>query len=254
MIPRGLVSALRTLSVLPVPGRDAASFANALPWFPLVGALLALLAGLPLLAGAHWPAGAAFASVLLLVGLTGCIHLDGLADVADGLGCRGDRERCLAVMKDPRCGSFALAAVVLLLVGKLLALTRLATCGAGLWLIAAVVAARAAQVDLAVTHPYARASGTAADFVGAAGWRHRVLALLLAALLLLGLGYVFLLALPAALVIAHLVALRLRLRLGGITGDVLGAASELSECGILLAAAALAPRFQALSPAWPPCG
>ncbi|MFW5858601.1 MAG: adenosylcobinamide-GDP ribazoletransferase [Planctomycetota bacterium] len=254
MIPRGLVSAIRTLSVLPVPGRDAASLASALPWFPLVGGLLALLAGLPLIAFPLWPAGAAFASVVLLVVLTGCIHLDGLADVADGLGCRGDRERTLAVMKDPRCGSYACAAVVLLLAGKLLALTRLAASGAGLWLIAAVVAARAAQVDIAVTHPYARANGTAAGFVGEAGWRHRMLALLLATLMLVVLGYVYLLALPAALLLAHLVALRLRLRLGGITGDVLGAASELSECGVLLAAAALAPHVQALRAPWPPIG
>ncbi|MBM3497084.1 MAG: adenosylcobinamide-GDP ribazoletransferase [Armatimonadetes bacterium] len=241
---RGLVTALRTLTLLPVPGREAASVATALYWFPLVGLLIGLLqwgAGglVNALAVKGWPAGAAAAALAASAALTRGLHLDGLADWADASVVLAGRERALEVMKDPRIGALGAVALVSVLLGKWVALMRLATAGGLVWVLPACVIARAMQVELAATLPYARAEGgTAGSFVEGAGAAHRVVVLGAAALLVLvpfgGLGGA---ALLLAWLAARLFAWRCRVRFGGVTGDVLGAGSELTELLVLIVAA-----------------
>lgn len=204
--------------------------------YPLVGLLfgLLLLAGAWLLDGAP-PVLAAALLLTLWVALSGALHLDGLADSADAwLGGLGDRERTLAIMKDPRSGPMAVVALVLLLLLKFAALLALLETGQWLALLLVPLLARASLLGLFLGTPYVRAGGLgaamAAHLPRTAGWR--VLLLSGAACLLA--GWSGLLAVAAALGVHLLLRRQLLRRLGGTTGDTAGALLELSECALLV--------------------
>ncbi|TCD47453.1 adenosylcobinamide-GDP ribazoletransferase [Chlorobium sp. N1] len=241
---KGLVTALRTLQVFTVPGREARSFSSALYWFPLVGLLLGLLlAGLGWLGReAGWDGlGAALAVVGALV-LTRGMHADGLADVADGFWGGRDRDAALRIMKDPSVGSYGALALGSMLLLKWVVLERLIAAGQFGWIVCGVILARTAQVQLAVWLPYARSGGgTARGFVEGAGPGHALLsglaAFLLTVLLFRPAPAETLLAFAVAgLVVLSVGWLSLR-KIGGITGDVLGAVSEVTEIAVWTAGA-----------------
>jgi len=245
----GLTTAIRLLTMLPVPGRDAKRLSDALYWFPVVGLLLgSLLWGLGRLLrllAPTWAMGPAGAVVASSAVLTLFLHLDGLADWADGfLGAR-DRERTLRIMKDPCVGAFGVVVLVAVLLMKWTAVTRLIECDALHWLITAYIVSRTLQVDLAVALPYARAEGgTGAPFVQDAHNLHRIVALGVGmGLVLLISGPIGTLALGVAWLFCRALATWFRRRLGGVTGDLLGAASELVETGILFAGAMVGDRL-----------
>lgn len=240
---RGFISAVRMLTMIPVPGQDAEKLSDALYWFPLVGLLLG---------GALWIAAVLFhlimptwilgsAGVIIVVGsvLTLFLHLDGLADWADGFFGARERERTLHIMKDSCIGTFGVVALVLALLMKWLSVARLIEYDALQWLVSAYVISRTLQVDLAAALPYARMErGTAAPFVRDAHIRHRVVALVVAAgLVSVVSGPAGVLTLGFAWLIGRVLAIWFRCRIGGITGDLLGAASELIETGVLFAGA-----------------
>ncbi len=239
----GLVTAVRTLTILPTPGRDATSPASSLGWFPVVGLLLGslvFLAGqaVEMIPGLHPTGGAAV--ILLVVGtlLTRGFHLDGLADWADGWWGGYERERILDIMKDSRIGTFGVVALVLVLLGKWTCYAQLLGCGRGEWIALSFVLARTGMVDLAVAHPYARAgTGTAASFVRDASPLHWLIAVTTTVVILLlwpGLPLQHAaMALLLALLVSRLFGLRCRRRIGGVTGDVLGAGSEFIELATL---------------------
>jgi adenosylcobinamide-GDP ribazoletransferase len=237
---RGLTTALRTLTTLRVPGRDATDFASALPWFPLAGGLLgAALFGAAWCTGTgiQWPEAGAVVVLALGFFLTGGLHADGLADAADGLLGTRDREKALRIMKDPTVGAFGVVALICVFLAKWVCLVRLLEHGAGVWIVVAYVVSRTVQVDLAVSQPYARAEGgKAAGFVQGAAPRHVAIALALAAILLGALPSVrrmALVALVLGLLLERWFGIRCRRRLGGITGDMLGACSEVVEAAVL---------------------
>lgn len=235
---KALVSAIRTLSLVPVPGTDTDRFEASLPWFPLVGAGLGLT-GAGVLLSVRWtgPDVAAALTVSVLAVLTGGLHLDGLADSADGFGCRGDRERILRVMKDPSVGAFGVIALILLLLTKWTAVSSLASSGGGNWLVVACVVSRAMLSVQCATQPYARIEGTAAGIVHGARPRHAMLAMALAtALAWSAAGMAAVAALALAVSVTFGLGYWSRRRIGGITGDVLGATCELLETGVLLGA------------------
>ncbi len=233
----GLITALRTLSILPVPGKDAASFAASLGWFPLVGTVIGLpLCAMGLYLGDHWSAGTAMLMVTTSVVLTRGLHLDGLADCVDGFGSGAKRERVLEIMKDPCVGAFGAIALVLVLAAKGVAFERIIRLNREWHVVAAYALSRAMQVELAVCLPYARKTGTAAAFVQGAKPRHRVVALamglLLAVLACGGLWGVVLFV--AVWLLARLFGLWCLKRVGGVTGDLLGTCSEITETAALL--------------------
>ncbi len=253
MLP-GLITAFRTLTILPVPGRDAPEPAASLPFFPVVGGVLGFFLWIVSLSAALFPEGgwpAGVGGLMLIAGsfLTRGLHLDGLADFTDALGGSRDRERRLAIMKDTHMGAFGAIALVLLLLAKWLALTRLVASGSAVWIIPVLVISRTMQVDLAVHLPYARAGGgTAHPFVtGAASW-HRVVAIAAAvAIALGGYGPMGLGALAMGFAVTRLFGAWCRSRLGGITGDLLGAGNELVEVCLLFLLAAPGPHLMAYS-------
>ncbi len=242
----GLITAVRTLTVLPVPGRDARRLADALPYFPLVAALLGglvILGGQGLLAAVPgWTAGAAAVMLLAEMLLTGAIHTDGLGDAADSLGAGRDRERALAIMRDSRQGSFGVVAITLSLLFKWAAYARLLEEAGWWWLvIAAFAVSRAGTAQLAAFQPYARAEGgTGQPFVGegrilpvAAGW------LIAAGIAVLTVKWAGLALLGFSSGFAWTFGCWCRARYGGVTGDLLGAHTEISLTSMLFLLAIL---------------
>ena len=237
---RGFVSAMRTLTALPVPGRDADQMTSALPWFSLVGALLgAMLYGMCLLidlAGFDsWPEATALGAVAAAAILTRGMHLDGLADAADGLFSMTEKARTLEIMKDSRIGTFGVLALIGVLAAKWIAVLRLVEKDAVLLMVPALTVSRAVMADLAVSLPYARETGgTGAPFVRGAKTRHKVIAWTVAALVSAIAGPVGLGAWCVGFAFSKALGLYYRKRLDGVTGDLLGAAGELSEALLLL--------------------
>ena len=222
----GLAAALSFLTVV---GRGRAPSRSSLVWFGPVGLLVGAACGLVRWgAGAWW---AAAVAAVLTVGvdlvLTGALHLDGLADSADGLLPHLERDRRLAVMAAPDVGAFAVATVV---VALLLRASTLATADLHGWHWVALLAglwcgARSAMTVIVTSGPYARSEGGLATAFAGADRDH-------------GEGGRGLLGLAiGALAAAGVVALA-RQRLGGFTGDVAGAAGIVLETiGLLVVAA-----------------
>jgi adenosylcobinamide-GDP ribazoletransferase len=185
---------------------------------------------------------AALLAVAATVIVGGALHEDGLADFADMLGVRGDRERKLGVMRDSRIGSYgvlALGFATAIKVGALVGLgdPRLAA-GA---LVTAQVMGRATLPVVMRSLPLARANGLAVDAgkpTAAATYQGLGVALLIAAFAC-GPGPA-LVSLVVAIVAAFLVSEVARRQIGGYTGDVLGAAEEVAQLAIFINLAALA--------------
>lgn len=230
-------SAVAFLTVLPVGEREGGPGRRlGRAFFPVVGMLLGLVAAAgfwlgSLLAGPLLGAVAALAAMAVL---TGGLHLDGLADCADGLLMRGTRERRLEVMRDPRLGAFGVVALVLLLLAEAAVLQHL---GPGVVLPALVAAgafSRLAMLVELVVLPYVRAVGLGRTASGP-GRREVVLGALLASpALLLDWPHGLLAAAGAAVAGAAVAVLAWR-RIGGATGDVYGATSEVAQLAALLA-------------------
>ena len=212
--------------------------AGALAWFPLVG--LALGAGLGCVWWASdrlWPRLVAAAlTVAADLAMTGALHLDGLADAADGLLPHARRERRLEIMRDPGVGAFAVAVVGVVLMLQVAALSsRVPDIAllAGIW-----CAARAAVASVPRFVPYARESGIASPLLdGAPGWP-ALLVVPAAGLAALGVGVAGAVAVVVGTLAAVGVVALARHRLGGFTGDVLGAAIVVAETVALVVAAA----------------
>jgi adenosylcobinamide-GDP ribazoletransferase len=239
--PFALALSFLTRAPIPLGHVEAADFGRSVAYFPAVGVLLGLALGATeRLARGHFSHEVvALALVTLLVAVTGGLHLDGLADVFDGLGGgRGDRERILAIMRDSRIGSLGATALLLALLGKVFALLELQRSGATFALFVFPVAARWVASALLVFFPYARPEGLGKVFNGHARPRHFALATLSTAAVLAIAGPRSLAPTAAAFVVGLALALWLHRHLGGLTGDVYGAAIELSELAFLLAVTA----------------
>ena len=210
---------------------------------PLAGALIGAIGG-----GAYALAFAlgltellcALLAVAATILLTGALHEDGLGDVADGFGGAFEREKKLAIMRDSRIGSYAGLALILSVGIRAAALAGLASPGLALAaLIAAHAGARAIIPLLMRLFPLARAEGLAA-YAGEPPARSVLLALLIGcAITLLSLGAAGLAALAAGIAAAAAMGWIARRQIGGYTGDVLGAAEQLAEAAILIAASTM---------------
>ena len=230
------------LGFLTVVGGAAAPNRRAPAWFGPVGAALGLAVG-----GAWWVAGelwpplvAALLAVIVDAALTGMLHFDGLADSADGLLPPLDRRRRLEVMATPDIGAFGVMVVTLAVLARVVALAALEPdplLVAGLW-----TASRAAMALALASLPYARTAGGAASGFRAAPAPPALAALVVGCALVAwafdgGWGPGVLVAAGGLAGFGAVLALAWR-RLGGYTGDVLGAAGLVAETvGLLVAAA-----------------
>lgn len=240
--PRPLLAAVGFLTSVRVrqPARaSSADLLAAAPLFPLVGAGLgALVGGTATLLTPALPALlAATLAVALELALTGALHADALADSADGLGGR-DREHALAIMRDHSLGAYGAAALVLDLLAKTAALAALAEHGAVWPVVAAYAVSRAAPLPLAAALPYARSGdGVGRLLADRFGTRPAVAGIALAAAVAIATtGPEAGATLGCLLLVTSAVGVLAKRRIGGVTGDVMGAATELAATLALIAA------------------
>ena len=232
------LAALAFLTRLPIRRSfDAEAVGRAALFFPLVGAGIGLLQlGVHRLLKPHLPAlVVAVLVVALSAWVTRGLHLDGLADFADGLGGGATREEALRILRDPAVGAFGVIALVLVLALKIASVAALPS---GEALVLASALSRWSALPLGYFLPYAReGSGLGAAMASGARRFELVGATLLAAALslvfpmrfgLLSWGFVLL----SSVVIGYIA----HRRLGGMTGDVLGANVEIAEASVLVAA------------------
>jgi adenosylcobinamide-GDP ribazoletransferase len=235
---------LSALCFLTIVGRGRAPDHRSLVWFGPVGLLVGGTCGLVRWGSGEWwaPAVAAALTIAADLVLTGALHLDGLADTADGVLPHLEREDRLAVMAAPDVGAFAIAVVGVTL---LLRWSALATADVEGWrwiaLLAGIwCAGRTAMVAILRSVPYARRSGGLAQaFVGGRAGGAIVIGVVLStAAVGVGAGTGGLVGLVCGAVAAAGVAALARRRLGGFTGDVLGAAGSVLETVAMVVVAA----------------
>ena len=230
------LAAIRFLTIFPVPGTwgtDAADLARSVSCFPWVGLLLGGLAAASAWLLGRWEVPPLVAAVLLVVGLIGVsggLHLDGLSDAADGLLSARSRQRMLEIMKDSRIGPMGVVAILAVVLTKFAALASLETSPRWAVVLLMPLTGRAAMVLHMALLPYVRGQGLGTIFFG----RSQALA---------AAGAVFvwaaatggLFGLPGLAVCGIGVAVTLLLagyvyhKIGGVTGDTLGAVCEILE-------------------------
>ena len=239
---RAMLTAFRTLTIIPIPGKDTEAFSRSLCFFPLVGALLGFVV-LILYHSAvaiefEHPFILALLSMAVVTWLTGGLHIDGLGDVADAFGGGKNKEHILQLLKDPAMGSFGVCAIVFDLLIKAGCWQFFLESGNPWFIFWSFVFSRSMQGVAIAFIPNARAESIAAPF-GQGGKSARISVIL--AYLVTGLAAAWLLSPPAALVWA-LCSLAVTLvfgfycwrKLKGITGDCVGAINELAEISVLL--------------------
>ena len=231
-----LLAAIRFLTVLPVPGTwgtDEVSLRRSVPCFPVVGLLIGGVAagGAIGLCRVLPPLPTGVVLTILLAGASGALHLDGLADTADGLLSARPRDRMLEIMRDSHVGVMGVVAVVCVLGLKLATLGSL--CADYLWRAALLtpLAGRTALVVGMALLPYARPDGG----LGTVFFARRPRIAAVWAMLVLGAagwgvaGPAGVAAAGASLIVAALLSGYVYRRIGGATGDTLGATCEIVE-------------------------
>jgi len=230
---------------LPLPRFNfgARTLAQAIWAAPLAGLAVALIAGVVFAVAGMAGLSASVAAALALAAsmlATGCLHEDGLSDVADGFGGGKTRERKLDIMRDSRIGAYGAAALVMSVLMRWSALTDLGgTSAVFAGLIAAHVGSRAMMPALMHLTPPARSDGLAVG-AGSVSQQTAMAAAAIGAVGLLALGLSG--ALVAAILLALLFSLFRQLclnQIGGHTGDTAGALQQAAEIAILVIASAL---------------
>jgi len=242
---RRLLAAVQYFTRLPVPawvGHSQQQLDEAARYFPLVGVLVGGI-GAAVLVGAHALWATPVAVILSLVAtmlVTRGFHEDGLADTADGLGGSFDPDRALEIMKDSRIGAYGAMALVCVLSLKLAVLSSMTVSIAALALVGGHAASRLGGVLIMATLPYVRDAETSRSKPLVQGISATSLLVACATALLAAtpLGITGFIGASAAIVAAAWWRRRLRHRLGGYTGDCLGAAQQIGECAFYLACAA----------------
>ena len=237
-----ILLAFQFLTIFPIriarAVRDA-DLVRSMRWYPLVGAMLGGLS-----AGVFYvtqqlfsPGVSGVAAIMSLVVLSGALHLDGFADMCDGFYGGESRDRVLAIMKDSRSGAMAIIGIFSLLAMKIALLGNLEVSRAERALVLAPAVGRWAMVWLCATSAYARSEGgTASAYIGHVDKK----ILLIATLLCVGIAYFLfqtkgLLVMTVSVVFAWAFRYYVQERIGGMTGDTLGACSECVEVLVLAA-------------------
>jgi len=254
---RSILSAFSFLTILPVRAGKISEpeFSSAPAWFPLTGFFLgSICLGMAQLLSGKIPAQLiSFFILVFLAMITGGLHLDGLADWADSFAGRNPEQR-LKIMKDSHHGSFGIIAIVLVLLGKFVAFNLLLENDNLLMLALAPGLARLSLTLILGTTPYARSEGGAGTLFaqGKKKW-HLALAIALGILPLITLwagqappllsGITGWISLGIVLILSFLFRWDGIRRLGGFTGDLLGASVEVCELAVLFSAALVAKIF-----------
>jgi len=242
---RSFLAAFRFLTVLPVPepwAGDPRHLARSVPYFPAVGLLIGALMALAD-CGLRWLLPLLPVSALVVIGMiaiSGGLHLDGLADTADGMLSSRPKERILEIMKDSRTGAMGVAAVVCVVILKIAALSTVPVSYRFATVLMMPLAGRCAIVLMMSVLRGARSEGSLTSL-----FRRSPLhvALAIGAVLMVGWfgsRWMGLTAGALSLVTGLILTGYVRRKIGGFTGDTLGAACELVEIVPALVAASWA--------------
>jgi adenosylcobinamide-GDP ribazoletransferase len=240
----GLLGAIQFLTRIPIRTRTAPPLVRSVPWFPVVGGLIGLVVGGVAASLAEVVAPGVAAAVAIVVGMlvTGAFHEDGLADLADAVAGGATRERRLEILKDPRHGTYGVAALAGSVLVRWSALAALVTVGPRHAILAAVAAhalARGIAVAVMGVQPAASTPGLGADWMADIGMRHAAIGLLLGtAVTVLAAGWWSSLVVAVGVVLAATIVRLARRTLGGVSGDVLGAIEQVVEAAALVTLAA----------------
>ena len=235
-----LMIALQFLTVLPVHLKQMPSprqNAESLLFYPLIGLMMGAI--LLILAGWLLALPSLILAVLVLtvwIWLTGGLHLDGLADTADAwVGGFGDTDRTLQIMKDPACGPIGVLSLVVILLVKLSALYLLFELQQFLFLLVVPVLGRLVPLFLFLSTPYVRKTGLGSAITTylPKGWGWFVL--LSGSMTALYFGWAGSLSLLTSLLVLLYLRWQFIRRIGGITGDTVGAAIEITETLAIMA-------------------
>jgi adenosylcobinamide-GDP ribazoletransferase len=234
------IIALQFLTIIPLPFSvrcEEKDLGRSLSFFPLAGLTLgALLVGLQYPLSAILPRGVVdLILITALAVVSGVLHLDGVADVCDGLAARGGRERFLAVMKDSRTGAAGAVGLILALLLKYQALLHVPDDVKRQALFCFPMLGRFAMAQMTVGARNARSQGLGTSFIGGAGWFQMLMATittLVAAVLFTGVRGLWLFV--AAYLTTWMMKAWFHRKIGGVTGDVIGCAGELNEIICLL--------------------
>jgi adenosylcobinamide-GDP ribazoletransferase len=251
---RALAAAFTFMTRVPLgalASHDPADLPASATYFPVVGLAVGLVGGAAYaLAIRLWPVPLAIVlSMCATVLMTGAFHEDALADAFDGFGGGWSREQVLAIMKDSRVGSYALVGVALTLATKFAALDTIASAGAALDVVRALVVAhvlaRWSSLVLIRRYPYLRPAADAErasagrPFVAGVTTTQLVVATMITLLILdLAIGWLALAPLVVGVLVTAGAGWYFHRRLGGITGDALGAANQIVEVCVYLTLAA----------------
>ncbi|MDD4859964.1 MAG: adenosylcobinamide-GDP ribazoletransferase [Dehalococcoidales bacterium] len=234
---------MRFLTTIPLPRRrdtTAEELGRSAVYFPLVGLVIGLI-----LAGLNWifnmvlplPLASALLIVIMIV-LTGGLHLDGFSDTCDGIGGQKSVEERWQVMRDSHVGSFGVIGVAALLLVKYVALSSIPS---GLMMVALLfmpVVSRWVMVYAIFAYPYARPAGLGTSFKQGTRWLAFTIATFITVTLALGLTPLFHLAGLIIMVViwlnTTLMAVYFESKFDGLTGDTYGAINEVSETGVLI--------------------
>jgi len=233
--------ALQFLTIIPVGSKsaiDKSKLSLAVVYFPIVGLFLGLIlaAGNKLLS--FIPMEGLLANtilVILLIVLTGGLHLDGLADTFDAFLSRKDKSEMLRIMRDSHIGAMGVLSLICIILLKLSLLCCLTPGDINVSLILMCLLGRYSLVLAIFLFPYAREEGKAKVFIEGKNWKSFSLATvisLLCALILSGLTGLIVFMLVA--LFAAIAGKFITKQIGGMTGDTLGAINELSEVFVLL--------------------
>lgn len=243
------LAALQFLTIIPIPWRREVSpeeLGRSAGYFPVVGLIIGLvLVGLDWLFGLILPS--AVVNALLIVSLvlfTGVLHLDGFVDTCDGIAGHKPTEDRWRVMLDSRVGGFGIVGIVLLLLVKYVSLNSIPAPLMMTTLVLMPVVSRWVMVYAIFAYPYAKPSGLGKAFKQGTNWiRFTIatlitLAVVVALALLAGLAIIFVMFL--IWVMAVVMAVYLKSKFSGLTGDTYGAINEVAEVGVLILVTLLA--------------
>jgi adenosylcobinamide-GDP ribazoletransferase len=241
----GFFGAVQFLTRIPVRRATAADTAAIVVWFPVVGALVGAVAGFVAAGLDRLVPTAVAGAVAVLVGvlITGAFHEDGLADTADAVAGGWTVGRRLEILKDPRHGTYGVAALCGSIVLRTVAVASLGPSAALAGLVAAHALGRGAAVVTMGVVPVARPDGLGAEYARSVSVRRATTAGVVAvAIGALATGWWIGPLAIAAAVAAVVVAAIARRAFGGITGDILGAIEQVAECLVLVTITGLAQR------------
>jgi adenosylcobinamide-GDP ribazoletransferase len=232
---RSLVAAIQFLTIMPIPSSfqcGEMELKRSVVLFPIVGHMIGGLLGLldigiirlfpPLLAGSIM--------VVLMMMVSGCFHMDGLADTADGFLSARPKERILEIMRDSRIGSMGVVAVIGVILLKVTALASIPVSRHWIVVVLMPLAGRCALVLGMAAAPYARLQGGLASAFGRPPWPVTAISLMILSVTSWSvLGIPGLLAAGTAIFSTIIFSFWCRRKIGGFTGDTLGAACEIAE-------------------------